>query len=230
MRAGIDESLVVGARHDDLAMVFAGLTGLIEAASARPEPAHTLIGAFLDAEETGSQTASGVSSSFLRDVLLRVARQHPETAHGSDIERALTASMVVSGDMVHALHPAHADKHDKQHAPLINQGMVVKLNTNDRYATTGETAAVFKAICEAAQVPLQAFICRQDMACGTTIGPITAARLGAQTVDIGAPMWGMHSAAETMGAHDMTSAVAVASTFFSGGESCEPAVSDPHIS
>ena len=216
-RAGVDNSLVVGARHDDLAMVFAGVTGLIEAATAHPEPAHTQVGAFLDAEETGSQSASGAASSFLRDVLIRMARQHPETPAGADIERALTASMVISGDMVHALHPAHEDKHDKHHAPLVNQGMVVKLNTNDRYATTGETAAIFKAICEAAEVPLQAFINRQDLACGTTIGPITAARLGARTVDIGAPMWGMHSCAETMGASDMVSAVAVARTFFSGG-------------
>ena len=217
IRAGIDGSLIVGARHDDLAMVFAGLTGLIEASAAQEEPAHTLIAAFLDAEETGSQTASGAASSFLRDVLVRVARQHPETPAGADLERALSASTVISGDMVHALHPAHADKHDEQHAPLVNEGMVVKLNTNDRYATTGETAAVFKAICEAAEVPLQAFVSRQDQACGSTIGPITAARLGARTVDIGAPMWGMHSCAETMGARDMQSAVAVARTFFSGG-------------
>lgn len=216
-RAGVDESLVVGARHDDLAMVFAGLTGLIEASTAHPNPSNTLVGAFLDAEETGSQTASGASSSFLRDVLVRLTRQHPETPAGADLERALGASTVVSGDMAHALHPAHEDKHDAQHAPLINEGMVLKLNTNDRYASTGETAAIFKAICEAAGVPLQAFISRQDMGCGTTIGPITAAKLGARTVDIGAPMWGMHSAAETMGARDMTSAVAVARTFFGGG-------------
>lgn len=217
VRAGVDESLIVGGRHDDLAMVYAQLTGLIEASKASPTPQNTRVAAFFDAEETGSQTASGAGSNFLRDVLLRIARRHPETGENLDLEQALTSSFVVSGDMAHALHPAHLDKHDKQHAPLINQGLVVKVNTNDRYATTGETAAAFQAICEAADVPLQAFINRQDMACGSTIGPITAARLGARTVDVGVAMWGMHSSAETMGAHDVGHAVSVMRAFFQGG-------------
>lgn len=215
-RVGVDGSLIVGPRHDDLAMVFAGLTGLIEAAEANPAPSRTAVATFFDAEETGSMTASGAQSSFLRDVLLRVARNHPERKPG-DLEQSLLRSFVVSGDMAHALHPNHMDKHDSQHAPLINQGVVVKANTNDRYATTGETAAIFRAICEAANVPVQAFINRQDMGCGTTIGPITAAALSARTVDIGAAMWGMHSTGETMGAHDMAWLVDLARVFFAGG-------------
>ncbi len=228
-RVGVDGSFIVGPRHDDLAMVFAGLTGLTEAVEADPAPRRTLVGAFFDAEETGSQTASGAQSSFLRDVLLRLARNHPAT-EGGDPEQALLRSFVVSGDMAHALHPNHTDKHDSQHAPLINAGIVIKANTNDRYATTGETAAVFRAICDAAGVPVQAFIVRQDMGCGSTIGPITAARLSARTVDIGAPMWGMHSTHETMGAQDMAWTVAAAKAFFLGGAETSPATAAPEPS
>ncbi len=216
MRVGVDRSLVTGARHDDLAMVFAGLTGLIEASEDSPHP-RTMVGAFFDAEETGSQTASGAASNFLRDVLMRVVRNHPETPKDCDHEPALLRSIVISGDMAHALHPNWEDKHDKHHAPLINEGVVIKVNTNDRYATTGETAAMVRAWCEAANVQVQAFVTRQDMGCGTTIGPITAARLGARTVDIGTPMWGMHSTHETMGAEDVAAAIRLARVFFNGG-------------
>ncbi len=216
MRIGVNGSMVTGARHDDLAMVFAGLTGLVEA-SKGPQHARTMVGAFFDAEETGSTTSSGAASSFLRDVLVRTARRHAETAEDVDPEIAFIHSIVISADMAHALHPNWEDKHDKQHAPLINEGVVIKVNTNDRYATTGETAAMVRAWCEAANVQVQAFVNRQDMGCGSTIGPITAANLGARTVDIGTPMWGMHSTHETMGAHDMESAIRLARVFFAGG-------------
>ncbi|HAN31726.1 MAG TPA: M18 family aminopeptidase [Myxococcales bacterium] len=217
-RVGIDGTLIHGPRHDDLAMVFAGLQGLTEASAIDPSPRRTSVGAFFDAEETGSMTASGAQSNFLRDTLLRIARNHPETDQG-DPEQSLLRSFVISADMAHALHPNHMDKHDSQHAPLINQGLVIKTNTNDRYATTGETTAFFRALCDVANVPIQAFVTRQDMACGSTIGPINAARLSARTVDIGAPMWGMHSTFETMGAQDMIWTVAAARTFFLGGKS-----------
>lgn len=216
-RVGIDGSLVTGPRHDDLAMVFAGLTGLVEASAAGP-CTRTMVGAFFDAEETGSTTASGAASAFLRDLLVRIARRHANTSADADPEAAFAQSIVISADMAHALHPNFEDKHDKQHAPLINEGVVIKVNTNDRYATTGETAAMVRAWCEVADVPVQAFVGRQDMGCGTTIGPITAAKLGARTVDIGAPMWGMHSTHETMGAHDMASVIRLARVFFSGGK------------
>ena len=217
MRVGIDGSLIWGPRHDDLAMVYAGMAGLCAAVERDPAPAHTAVAAFFDAEETGSTTSSGAASSFLRDLLVRVARRHEESGPDADPEIALGRSLVLSGDMAHALHPNFQDKHDRGHAPLINQGLVVKVNSNDRYASSGETIAAFRALCETARVPLQAYVHRQDMVCGTTIGPITAAALGARTVDFGAPMWSMHSTGETMGATDMGHAVALATTFFSGG-------------
>lgn len=216
-RVGVDGSMIFGPRHDDLAMVFAGVRGLCLAVEQNPAPSHTAIGAFFDAEETGSQTSSGAQSAFLRDVLTRLCAQHPETPAGADAAQAFARSLVLSGDMAHALHPNQPDKHDRAHAPLINQGMVVKVNTNDRYASSGATIAAFRALCEVAEVPLQAYVHRQDAACGSTIGPITAANLGAPTVDFGAPMWAMHSTGETMGARDMAAAVRLATVFFAGG-------------
>ena len=215
LRTGVDGSLVTGARHDDLAMVWCGLDALVESVTVDATPVRTRVAAFFDAEETGSQTASGAASNFLRDVLIRVARRHPDT-RGQDPESAFAQTVCVSADMAHAQHPNFMDLHDKYHAPLINQGIVVKSNTADRYATTGETAAMLAGLCEAAKVPLQAFVMRQDMACGTTIGPIVAASLAARVVDVGCPMWAMHSTAETLGAHDLDAMVAVMKTFFVG--------------
>ncbi len=215
LRTGVDGSLVTGARHDDLAMVWCGLDALVQSVHTEPAPVRTRVAAFFDAEETGSTTASGAASSFLRDVLIRIARRHPDS-HGQDPESAFAQTVCLSADMAHAQHPNFPDMHDKNHAPLINQGIVLKSNTADRYATTGETAALLAGLCEAARVPLQAFVTRQDLACGTTIGPIVAASLAVRTVDLGCPMWAMHSAAETLGAHDLESMVAVMQTFFVG--------------
>ena len=220
-RVGLDRSLVVGARHDDLAMVWCGLDALLQSVTRAPTPTRTRVAAFFDAEETGSTTASGAASSFLRDVLVRLARHHPDT-RGADPEAAFAQTVCLSADMAHAQHPNFPDLHDKHHAPLINQGIVVKANTADRYATTGETAALLAGLCEAAQVPLQAFVMRQDLTCGTTIGPIVAASLAARTVDLGCPMWAMHSSAETLGAADLQAMVAVMRTFFVGGVGQNP--------
>jgi aspartyl aminopeptidase len=215
-RVGVDGSLILGARHDDLAMVYAGLQGLLGSVARDPAPVRTRVAAFFDAEETGSLTSSGAASSFLRDVLVRVAARHPATAAGDDAVQALNQSFCISADMAHAMHPNYPDMHDKQHAPRINAGVVVKANANDRYATTGASATTFVALCEAAGVPVQDFVVRQDMACGTTIGPITAAQLAAQVVDVGCPMWAMHSAAETLGARDLQGMIDVMQVFYSG--------------
>lgn len=216
LRTGLDRSLLTGPRHDDLAMVWSGLQGLLESVAAHPELPRTRVAAFFDAEETGSQTSSGAASNFLRDVLVRVARHHPDTDHKDDPERAFAQTIVVSADMAHAHHPNWPEMHDKQHAPRINQGVVVKANASDRYATTGETTAMWHAICDAADAPVQAYVVKQDMACGTTIGPITAANLGARVVDVGCPMWAMHSTAETLGVRDLDAMVAAMRVFLSG--------------
>ncbi len=105
-------------------------------------------------------------------------------------------------DNAHALHPNFKEKHDPQHLPLLNQGPVVKYNANQRYATTSRSAALFKSLCIAADVPVQEFVMQNDLACGSTIGPIVATSLGIQTVDVGIPSLAMHSIRESTGAKD----------------------------
>ena len=112
-----------------------------------------------------------------------------------------------SADMAHAFHPSHQDKHDEANRPVIGKGMVIKENADDRYASSGFSSTIFKTICDALEVPHQDYIARQDMSCGSTVGPSVAANLGCPTVDVGCAMWGMHSSAETMGANDLKYAI-----------------------
>ena len=128
--------------------------------------------------------------------------------------RALRASMMISADMAHALHPNYADRHEPDHAPLLGAGPVIKTNANQRYATDGEMAARFTEWCEAADVRPQQFVTRSDLGCGSTIGPITASRLGVRTIDVGSPMLSMHSAREMCAAADVAPMIAVMRRFF----------------
>ena len=111
--------------------------------------------------------------------------------------------MLVSADNAHGIHPNYADRHDGNHGPQLNAGPVIKINNNQRYATTSETAALFRQLCQQAGVPVQTFVVRSDMGCGSTIGPITSSRLGVRTVDIGAPTFAMHSIRELAGVKDV---------------------------
>ena len=167
------------------------------------------------AESRRNRVPSVSKSSFLRDVLLRLARNHPETS-GGDPEQSLLRSFVVSGDMAHALHPNYPDRHDGTHMPEMNQGPVIKHNVNTRYATDGETSARFRVICTRAGVPVQDFVNRPDLACGSTIGSISAAQLGVRTVDVGNPMWSMHSAREMAGTADQIEMHRALLAFFHG--------------
>jgi aspartyl aminopeptidase len=109
---------------------------------------------------------------------------------------------LISADNAHGIHPNYADKHDANHGPLLNQGPVIKTNANQRYATNSETAGLFRLLCEQSEVPLQAFVVRSDLACGSTIGPLTASNIGVRTLDIGVSTFAMHSIRELAGARD----------------------------
>lgn len=208
---GLDDSLLCGPRHDDLAMVFATLQAL----TATKAHDHVIqICAFFDAEETGSVTSAGAGSSFLRDILDSIAKTLGWD--NSTLAKNLRTSLVVSADMAHAYHPAHADKFDDNHRLGINQGLVIKENANDRYATTGATSAQFELLCREAEIPVQKFINRQDMLCGSTIGPVISQNLSAPTVDVGVAMHGMHSTNETMGTRDLSFACQAFAKFFQG--------------
>ena len=136
------------------------------------------------------------------DVLARIVEAADATAR-SGLARAMTRSFCVSADMAHAVHPNFPDRHESMHMPRIGQGPVIKTNAQQRYATDGATAARFRALCAEADVPVQDFVTRTDLACGSTIGPLTATRLGIATVDVGSPMLSMHSAREMCGAADV---------------------------
>jgi aspartyl aminopeptidase len=194
--AGYGDELVVGSRLDDLAGAHAALSALF--GSGEPGEATRVVALF-DHEEIGSQSASGARSSLLSGVLERLAMDRSADSPG----RALSRSMFVSVDMAHAVHPNYADKHDPQHKPVIGHGPVLKSNVGQSYATDAPMQAMFAEACRAAGVTAQHFVSRNDQPCGSTIGPIGAARLGIRTVDVGNPMLAMHSCRETAGAADV---------------------------
>ncbi|MGY1840368.1 MULTISPECIES: M18 family aminopeptidase [unclassified Modestobacter] len=197
-RAGADGSWVAAPRLDDLACCHSGLTALIGA----PAGERTQLLVCNDHEEVGSGSMSGARGSFLEDVVNRlVAATDPGDAQA--VHRAIARSVLVSADMAHAVHPTRGERHESAHTPQLGGGPVLKVNANQAYATDGVGGAWFAERCAAASVPVQWFVSRADLPCGSTIGPLTATRLGIATVDIGAPMLAMHSARELASARDV---------------------------
>lgn len=201
---GLEGELVTSARLDNLASCHAATRALI--ASADTTHAATRVIALYDHEECGSRSAVGAGGTVLRDVLERLVDAHPERQPQA-FPRALAGSFLISADMAHAVHPNYPDQHEPQHAPRLNQGLVIKSNANQSYATEGEGASRFEALCKKVGYTPQRFVTRSDLPCGSTIGPITAAKLGVLTVDVGAPMLSMHSCREIAGTLDVHYAV-----------------------
>lgn len=204
---GLNQDFIAGARLDNLLSCYAGLQALIEA-----EGDETCVLVCTDHEEIGSCSACGADGPFLEQVLRRVL---PE---GDAFVRTIQKSLLVSADNAHGVHPNYADKHDGNHGPKLNAGPVIKVNSNQRYATNSETAGFFRHLCLAEEVPVQSFVVRSDMGCGSTIGPITASQLGVRTVDIGLPTFAMHSIRELAGSHDLAHLVRVLSAFYASAE------------
>jgi aspartyl aminopeptidase len=198
-RLGASGELISAPRIDNLCSSWAGLEALLAAAAA-PTGAVAALCLF-DHEEIGSATDRGAASTLLPTALERLV-----AARGGDrgaLHRALASSACASADMAHATHPNYADRHEPDHHIAINAGPVLKINANARYASDATSAALLALACRQADVPLQRYVHRTDLPCGSTIGPITAARLGIPTVDVGAPMLSMHSARELAGAADV---------------------------
>ncbi|MFF2941356.1 M18 family aminopeptidase [Streptomyces niveus] len=200
---GRDRELVAGPRMDNLLSVHAGTAALaavaVAADSGSALPYIPVLAAF-DHEESGSQSDTGADGPLLGTVMERSV-----LARGGSYEdraRALAGTVCLSSDTGHAVHPNYAERHDPTHHPRVNGGPILKVNVNMRYSTDGGGRAVFAAACERAGVPWQSFVSNNSMPCGTTIGPITAARHGIKTVDIGAAIVSMHSARELCGADD----------------------------
>jgi aspartyl aminopeptidase len=196
---GADRSLLASGRLDNLVSCWAAVDALI---AARPTGAIAMI-VLNDHEEVGSASTTGAAGPLLEHVLER----HVGTRGGGrdDLLHALAASSCISADNAHAIHPNYQDRHDHDHGPIVNRGPAIKINSNQRYATSSTTAALFRRACETAGVPHQTFVSRNNMPCGSTIGPITATRLGIDTVDVGVPQLSMHSARELCGAEDPVS-------------------------
>jgi len=193
---GAKQEFIANSQLDNLASCHAALTALL----ATENPASTSICAFFDHEEVGSESATGASGSFMRDVLQRIFN-HAKT-NEEDRLRSIANSFLISADMAHAYHPNHPSAYEPHHHATVNQGPVIKTNANQRYSTNADTAARFIQLCKQAKVPYQAYSHRTDLGCGSTIGPTLATQLGMPTVDVGNPMWAMHSIRESAGAID----------------------------
>ncbi len=201
---GLNDAFIASARLDNLLSCFIALEALIQSEAAT----NTLI-VLNDHEEVGSSSIAGADGSFLVDVLNRL------TTNSEDKTRILAQSLLISTDNAHGVHPNFAGKHDPRHSPKLNKGPVIKVNANQRYATNSDTHGYFRALCEAQDIPHQVFVTRSDMGCGSTIGPITASKLGVKTLDIGLPTFGMHSIRELAGAKDPEYLLRALRAFFS---------------
>lgn len=200
---GLEQEFIAAARLDNLLSCYAGLQALLNAGGTQ-----TSVLVCTDHEEVGSASACGADGPFLEQVLRRLFSDE------ESMTRAIQRSLLISADNAHGIHPNYADKHDGNHGPLLNQGPVIKINCNQRYATNSETSAMFRHLCAGIKVPVQSFVTRSDMGCGSTIGPITASRLGVPTIDIGVPTFAMHSIRELAGSHDLAYLVQALTAFY----------------
>lgn len=206
---GAGQDLISAPRLDNQGTCYAGLCAFRTAVAA-PGAAVPVLAVF-DHEEVGSQSDRGAQSELLPTVLERIV-----LARGggrAEFLAAVAGSVCASGDMAHATHPNYPERHEPGHGIEINGGPVLKVNQNLRYATDAVGAGAFALACARAGVPLQRYVHRADLPCGSTIGPMTAARTGMPTVDVGAPQLAMHSARELMGAADITAYAAALAAF-----------------
>ena len=208
-RLGRRSELIAAPRLDNLGTSYAGVRALVEAARTEPRLVPVLV--LFDHEEVGSQSERGAMSTLLPSVLERLVLAGGGSRE--DYWRALASTVIASGDMAHATHPNYADRHEPLHHIAVNGGPVLKINSNLRYATDSLGEAAFRLACEQAAVPMQSFVVRTDLPCGSTVGPITSALTGATTVDFGAPVLSMHSARELGGAEDPAMYVAALAAF-----------------
>ena len=205
---GVDQEFVSSARLDDLQCAFSSMEGLLRAETRENIAVHCV----LDNEEVGSGTKQGAASTFLKDTLLRI-----NTGLGRSYEEylmTLAGSFMVSADNAHALHPNYADKTDPVNHPVLNKGIVIKYNANQKYCTDAVSAAEFIELCAKADVPYQTFVNRSDIAGGSTLGNISNTQVAMNTVDIGLPQLAMHSPYETAGVKDTEYLIRVAGELF----------------
>lgn len=211
---GLRQEFIAAARLDNLLSCFTGLQALLQS--------DGTVSSLLicnDHEEVGSVSTAGAHGPLLASVLNRLA------GSCSDYAALAERSMIISADNAHAIHPNFADRHDENHGPRLNSGPVIKVNASQRYATNSETSGLFRLLAGLEEVALQSFVVRNDMACGSTIGPVSAGITGIRTLDIGVPTLGMHSIREMAGAQDAWNLWRILRRFYNyAGPLCASAV------
>ena len=227
-QGGINDEWIYSGRLDNLSSCHAIAEAIASADSAEND---CLVACFFNNEEVGSTTREGAAGNFLKSVLDEIAMSGAQNGMntslrgnaeaislakvGEPVEPRLSSSIALSIDMAHAEHPNHTEKHEPNHAPLLGDGIVLKTNAQKRYASDLLSSAELRLLCERAGIPLQVFITRNDMPCGSTVGPTVSASLGIPTVDIGEPMLSMHSIREMMAASDHADMIKLLKTFYS---------------
>jgi len=213
---GAFNEFIFSPRLDNLEMSFCSVKSLVNTADKLADEPNIRLIALFDNEEIGSTTAHGADSNLLPSTLKRLSA----TQVGSDkvsataFEESLHKSYLISADMAHAIHPNYADKHEDNHKVEMHKGTVIKINANQRYATTAVTTVVLKELAKTHNIPIQEFVVRNDSPCGSTIGPMLSAKLGLRTVDVGNPQLSMHSIREQGGTEDIPNAIKLFDAFF----------------
>ncbi|KAK9117498.1 hypothetical protein Sjap_016445 [Stephania japonica] len=220
---GAMKEFIFSGRLDNLCMSFCSLKALIDTtlseSSLEDETGIRMVALF-DHEEVGSNSAQGAGSPVVLDALSRITNSFSASdSKVKVLEKAIQKSFCVSADMAHALHPNYMDKHEENHQPKLHGGLVIKHNANQRYATNAVTSFIFREIADRHNLPVQDFVVRNDMGCGSTIGPILASGVGIRTVDVGAPQLSMHSIREMCATDDVTHAYEHFKAYFE--EFCE---------
>ncbi|GLJ23635.1 hypothetical protein SUGI_0447640 [Cryptomeria japonica] len=204
--AGVEKEFIFSGRLDNLCMSFCSLKALLDGTaseeSLQDETGVRMVALF-DHEEVGSNSAQGAGSPVMLDAFSRITSSLSAYDSKVSLEKVIQRSFLVSADMAHCLHPNYMDKHEENHQPKMHNGLVIKSNANQRYATNAVTSFIFREIGKKHKIPVQDFVVRNDMGCGSTIGPILASGVGIRTVDVGAPQLSMHSIREMCGVDDV---------------------------
>jgi len=210
---GGEQEFYADSQLDNLASCHGAVQALLDDAALQSD--NTLVCALFDHEEIGSESNKGADGSFLPDVLQRIAWS--QQLQDEDWARTLAKSFLISADMAHAYQPNFPNAYDPEHKVRVNDGPVIKVNVNQRYSTESVSAALFAGWCDEASVPYQTYSHRCDLACGSTIGPMASARLGIRSVDVGCPLWAMHSIRESAGIYDHDYLIKVLRRFYQAG-------------
>ena len=188
---GLHDDFIASARLDNLLSCYVGMLSICSVPDEKP-----MLFIASDHEEVGSSSTSGAGGTFLKNTLRRMFPNY------DNYVKMTRSSLMISADNAHAVHPNFSSKHDNNHSPYINKGVVIKINANQRYASSSQTIAQFMKVAQELNEPVQHFVTRSDMGCGSTIGPITATRIGIDTIDVGLPTYAMHSIRELSGTDD----------------------------